>query len=394
MSKIIKKLDLIFFSIVYFTIPLIFWPWKNIYNLFGVNIFWFERFKVFIFFTILFLYLFIKFFDFSLIKTFFKKVNLNHLLFILLLSISFVFSIDKNISFFWNFEKPHWLLFIFSLLFFWYFLHSIYSKQLEKHIIKILIFSLYWIFLFSILELIFNFSFSNWLFLANSYRINSTLGNPNYLAWYSLLLLPIVLSSFEFFSKVRFFQTFIIFFLLIFSQSIIWIWIFILYLFYKFILYKKYSKTYFYLFISLIIFSLIIIWFLSDFKSWSIMTRFVLWKDSFNLIFFNFKTFLLWYWPDTLGIVFENYRSSELLSYVSKSIFIDSTHNILLDIIFSYWIITFWLILYLLRKVLFGLQINWQKEVAFLFFIFFFFNIPVLPHYLIFIFSLVSFYEL
>ncbi len=169
-------------------------------------------------------------------------------------------------------------------------------------------------------------------------RSTSTLGNPNYVAWFLLILLPLV------FSSVKRGEKYILFFLfflwLCATKSMIGIALGILYS--VLLLGKKFlgSKIYLILPFFLIIGITIAYWLTSESEKWlSLLSRFVLMKHTMIESLKSGLGILFGYWPDAVIQFFSSSRAEEISSYFPTSMIIDSSHNIFIDAYASYGII-------------------------------------------------------
>ena len=230
----------------------------------------------------------------------------------------------------------------------------------------------------------------NYLELWN--RAISTLGHPNYLALYILMLTPLIFQEKYISSnKSKYLILTILIFTLIITKSILWIVLLITYLVYKT---KKYfsKKTIIYstLTISLILIILLINLDLKNIvltKTHSFISRFFIWETTLNIVTSNIKVFTIWNGAETLKLVFDNYKSSYLYIFENIWFTADRPHNLVLNFFYHFWFL--WLLFVL--TIIYGtikIALNKNKcyiEILALFFLFTVFNFPSIIHYLLFI---------
>ncbi|MDD5197381.1 MAG: O-antigen ligase family protein [Candidatus Gracilibacteria bacterium] len=231
--------------------------------------------------------------------------------------------------------------------------------------------------------------------------ISSTLGNSAYLAGYALILLPGILME----GNSRWFQytlgTLAIATVLA-TESLSAVIIAILYLLYLgFRDYKK-SRTgemsmkllHAPLFLLSFIILLGSITFFSPASSplstkvQNFETRIVLWHETLGVWKQDPLSMAFGNGADTLGNFLELQRSDKLRMYIPDVFYIDRAHNIFLDILFSFGIMGLLAFLIPVWMLLSKRIHHPGAHVILLFFAFFSFNIPVISHWLIFIFAL------
>lgn len=117
-------------------------------------------------------------------------------------------------------------------------------------------------------------------------------------------------------------------------------------------------------------------------------TRLVLWHETLNLWNRNPVSMVFGNGADTLGGFLDLQRSANLRAHIPDIFYIDRAHNIFLDILFSFGIMGLLAFLIPLWTLLRNRLHHPSTHVALLFFAFFFFNIPVISHWLIFILAL------
>jgi hypothetical protein len=210
-----------------------------------------------------------------------------------------------------------------------------------------------------------------------------TFGHPNYLAWYLLLLLPIVNN----------FLVLLILWTIFLTKSIIAIILSFGYLIYlawtKST--KKIHKNLIIIFISFISIS-IIFYIIKSFwysKIHSFLSRFCIWQTTLNIIFSNIKTLIIGNWPETLWYIFDNFKSPYLYIFENFGFTADRPHNIFLNIFYHFGILGLSIFIYLIYK-LFKLAKSNYKISLILALIFLCFNYASISSYLIII-LLISF---
>ncbi len=182
---------------------------------------------------------------------------------------------------------------------------------------------------------------------AYSGRSLSTLGNPNYLAGYFLLVLPL-------FTLWRSPERWILF--LLFGAAIVTtgsyisiflMWVYLCYLVLRSLKLSKFASS---IMISMSIMISILIgsYLLDPDKILSLTSRFVLMRESLSVMFADPVSFLIGFGPDSLLSHFTTPRSQIVNSYFPSNMLIDSSHNILIDIFFQYGIVPIILIGYFL----------------------------------------------
>lgn len=407
----------------------IFHIFKDIFLFFDINLItlnflgytWYESIKV-----ISFVFLSISLVTAIILNTliiirkwnfYFPILNINMLFLvsiIIWIFISSIFSIninqDYNSSFFWASNKLHTIFFYLSLVVFYMsinYLKSLnsinnYKTFFKNIILKTLFISVILLAIYSIiqklnLDPLFTQSIKSREPLTRAF---ATLWNANYLAWFSLILIPISFLFRNIYLKISFFLLNL--WIIILSWSIYWIvlvWAYILYVFYIkclntiFPIYLNRGLRVDYLLkilywiwiIILIYFSYNYISVLNHEKIYWAIARVYMWQTSILASVDNIKVLLIWYWPDTMIQVFDMFKVPELSIYEDKNYTADSSHNVFLDLIFSFWIITSSIIFYLVFKIFLKLKNNNIKSSILLFLLFFSFNPVVLVHLILFL---------
>lgn len=327
-----------------------------------------------------------------------QRITKNHLI---LISIFFGWSIlsylvNQDINpYFWfgNMEKFHGWYLYFGLLMLGIFLSSSERAEQKKYL-NISLISGGIVCVYALFQ-------KMWLDpLASSYssrldatRIFGTLGNPNYLAGYVLMLMPLSLLLTHS-RKIVWWGLFWLFLLVLFlTKSLFGIAVFVGYISYI-ILYKILplpQKTRH--FIVLSIFGIcILLWayIISQYghqiveiqKIKGFIARYFLWATGIHAIFGDIRNTLFGYGPDGFLPVSEHFRSPQLAIFEDPNYRIDRSHNVWIDSFIHFGIPIGSYIILLIFSQWKKLSLTHQ-EVLVLFSVFFFFNIPVLVHFLL-----------
>ncbi len=338
--------------LLFFTIPLYF---SHVFAPFGLII-WetssFERQKVYLFA----IFVVISFLEICISRrealfAFFKSHIFSLSFFILLPFISLWLHDLPDISFFLSgwYEKHHgalwYLLFILLIINL-----SSLSPVAKKHILYASMYSAGLVAFFSLSEYILGSSF----FFEGSRQISwwmsrsvSTLGNPNYVAWYLLLFLPLS-------SLVRQSERYIYILLIIFAVfttgsyiALVLLWGYVVYW-----ISSKFCKHFRWelLWTFILIVGLYGYWFLSPDKFLSLESRFVIMKEIWTVMVWYLPGFMTGFWPDSIMQYFFTPRSELISQYFPTESIIDSTHNIFLDFIFQFGVIAFAILAYYIWK--------------------------------------------
>lgn len=312
----------------------------------------------------------------------------------------FSFWINRDISpyfFSGSLEKHHGWFVYFGLIMLFFIIQSLHSAQQKK----LLVMSLWW----TAGVALYAFFQKNGLDpLADSYKTRldmnrafSTLGNPNYLAWLFLMVLPLAHESINFRNSEH----------ILLAKVCLWlIWGFLIYwtgsylawiiftsalLFFlvRHVFPVKKSQYIFWLFVVFaLLVSLVYIWnsYGSDILEMQKMKWFIarwfLWKTWLYALTSDVRHFLLWYGPDGFLAVSEYFRHPLLSVYEDPAYRIDRSHNVFIDFALHFWVLILCAVLivasYHVKRLSFA-----QKISLLLFGIYFSFNIPVLVHFLI-----------
>ncbi len=196
--------------VIVFLLPLFFAVFFQTNNVFELNKI--VLFKILVilsaFFT--FVKLFLEARILKIIKTNFKnKLLIPFLVLFTVISISTFFSVNREVSFFGDYDRQLGLVaYIYFFLFFFILIINIKSRKEINSIIKTAAFSSFFVSLYGLVQT-FGFDTLSWSESAST-RVVSTLGQPNYLGSYLVLLMPVTLylGSYE---KNRFLKVFFIF---------------------------------------------------------------------------------------------------------------------------------------------------------------------------------------
>lgn len=360
---------------MFFVVPLVFFPM----DIWFLSL-WYERYKIIVFLI------------FSAILGLLLVADLKKYtrIFFWIIGVIFFFFVWKyfwDLSFFQFLfgteEKRHGILFFWGLVVLFFWLKKYLTEEFSRKIENTLLFSGGIVALYSLFQAIWiDFPTLQWLTTSWWWgRVFSTLGNPNYLAWFFLILLPIAERR-KLKEKIIFWILFLVSIFL--SGSIFGIVLWVSYILYSFI--KNYPKQRFF---GVILSGILTLWIIVfsfrypdiiHLKFLSLLSRFSLWIVWFSSQISHPIGFILGYGPDS---VFSSMWYSILDSrFFQVGTQIDSFHNIFLDLSYFFGIPTISILTCLLLK-------KWKnfsrtsKEGIFLFVLFFFLNIPVAVHFLI-----------
>ena len=261
----------------------------------------------------------------------------------LILIISTIFSLSPFMSLIWDLEKGHRAIMLVNLL--W--LYSILKHEKRVYLEKLIYISLYSFWLVCLLgmkELVYpTYDYGE---LWN--RMLWSFGHPNYLAWYTLLMLPYItlLKNHVF----KYLAYILIWVSLVLTQSIV-----ALFLVFNYLSYIASNNM------QLVpsplrrglgwgmIWGVCLAWFTITMlyfpeKLHSFLSRFYLWETTLKIIFSDYKMFLFGWWLETLPYFFDSFKSPELYIYENYGYTADRPHNFFLNIFYHFWI--FWIILF------------------------------------------------
>lgn len=313
----------------------------------------------------------------------------------------FSYMINSEVNpYFWfgNMEKWHgWYLYLCLLIL--GFILSTNTRQENKKYLTITLVSSSFVCLYAL------FQWIGWDPLSTSYstrldlsRIFSTLGNPNYLAGYVLMLLPLVGERIFSETEKKYHIWYgillaVLLLTLIGTKSLIGIGVLGGYLYYI-LLYRylplKQTTRHALLFGTLGIIILLLTYLIIRYgdqileiqRVKGFIARYFLWGTGLKALFGDIRNTLFGYGPDGFLPVSELFRNSKLSIFEDPAFRIDRSHNVWIDIFLHFGIPLGGFIIYSIFSPWKKLPIS-HKEVLVLFSIFFFFNIPVLVHFII-----------
>lgn len=345
--------------IIFFCIPLYF---SRVFSFFDIYIWdgWFERQKV-LFFAILVWIAYIEWvlrFQKRLLAVTIKYWRIALILLIIpFISTIFIYGELNQDFLIWTHEKHHGYLFYMSIV---WFLHFVLIST-RVHLRMYLLWSIWAATIVSIV------SIGEWLwgpwdiyghapFSLYPGRSWSTLGNPNYLAGYLLLLIPLI-------HRIRSPEYWIILpictFALFTTGSYTGMVLLGIYFLYQVL--RSFHiwtlRSFLYTCVCSIFFWIVGYISLDPEKLLSLMSRFVLMRESFVALISYFPALLFGFGPDSVYSYFSDVRSWLINQYFPPSSSIDSFHSIWIDILFQYWVIVLWLLIISICKLW-----KYQKE--------------------------------
>jgi hypothetical protein len=168
-------------------------------------------------------------------------------------------------------------------------------------------------------------------------RIVSTLGNPNYVAWYLLIHLPLLTLIKK--SEQRYTIGWLLVLATILTGSYIAIGLMVIYA--LLLLSRKVSARYGALILILMVLtSITLIWqVIPGEKKLSFETRGVLMMETLQATIDHPLNILIWYGPDSITRYFSWPRSEIIRAYIPGDHMIDSSHSIIIDTLYSYGLI-------------------------------------------------------
>ena len=290
--------------------------------------------------------------------------------------ISTLFSISPITSLFWWTSKWHGMIFFINLI--WLFIVlSNHGHHFHKQCIKAVLMSSFLVAFLGIWQYAFP-SFDYWE-LSN--RAISTLGHPNYLAAYLLMIIPLLYKKLAHrFSHLYLWFTLLMVTCLLLTKSALGITLFILYNLYFFQRNKK--KTIISIWILWIIWILFLIF--SDIafpKLHSFLSRFSIWDTTLNIISSDLKSFIFGSGLETLRLTFDTAKSPYVYIYENFGFTADRPHNLILNIWYHTWIVWLWVFFYTLYYGWNHIKKTPYKESLILLFLFTVFNFPSVVHY-------------
>lgn len=228
-------------------------------------------------------------------------------------------------------------------------------------------------------------------------RVFSTLWNPNYLAWFALMILPLIHENIV--NKKEKYRTLLDIFLWIVGGILIywtgsylaWIlfFLYVLVIIVQYIFPTKKHQHVFWILVGLCVaVSIFFVWreYGSDIleiqkMKWFI-ARWYLWQTGIAALAHDMYHFLFGYGPDGFLAVSEHFRHPLLSVYEDPAYRIDRSHNVFIDFALHFGVPLLLTLLFLLFKNL--KYLSQSKKISLLLFaLYFSFNIPVLVHFLI-----------
>jgi hypothetical protein len=176
-------------------------------------------------------------------------------------------------------------------------------------------------------------------------RSVSTLGNPNYVAGYLLIFFPLLA---QLRSPERWIVMGLFTIAIVTTGSYIGAALLGFYFLYSWLRQIRISPRSIYISICLLVIASVYIGghMLDSDKILSLMSRFVLMWESIRIMLWNPISFLMGFGPDSLIEHFAHDRAIIIDSYFPSNMNIDSSHNIFIDILFQYGIVSLGVILY------------------------------------------------
>lgn len=291
-----------------------------------------------------------------------------------------LFSTNLVWSFIWLSEKYHWFLFFTSLLLFFTSIYFWYEEEDYKKIINYIFIITVPVYIYALIQWAWNDPllalYESWKTIT---RTTSFFGNPNFLAGYILMLLP--LSNFLTNNIVKYSFLITSIFVLFSTGSYLWIFLWIVYVLY--FLYNFDKKIFLTFFISGIIWLAFVVNSLTAEKIWTLTIKPHIATSTLKTIISSPKAILVWYWADTMQEIYDKENSSELSKYETSSYLLDRSYNLFVDFIFFFWIFGWLLISFFIIKSLFITTSNDIRLSILLFIIFFSFNIVISIHYIL-----------
>lgn len=298
---------------------------------------------------------------------------------------------------FGNLEKHHGWFFYMALMILFFLLRQNTSSE-HKKLFKVSFYGFIGVALYGIFQKI-------WLDpLQDAYetrldmrRVFSTLGNPNYLAGLTLMILPLMHETI-FAHKGHHKALWDIILWVLWGMLVYWTWSYLAWIFfacYVFVVLMNHvvtRKKHRYAFWAIFLVSLLtaVSYIFMNYgqdivalqKMQWFIARFYLWKTGIAALFHDIPHLLFWYGPDGFLSVSEYFRHPLLSVYEDPAYRIDRSHNVFIDFALHFGVPLLGVILFLIIRAWKYLSIGQQLSLLF-FALYFSFNIPVLVHFLL-----------
>lgn len=282
-------------------------------------------------------------------------------------------------------EKQHGILLILGLIWLWYLL-SFASKKEQSILNTIILFSWGIVACISLIEGIFGYNiFTGTLFQTTGswwdVRSTATLGNPNYVAGYLLILIPLALAHIKRWEKYLLIA--LLFTGILMTKSVIGVSLALAFL--VFLIGKHFLGKRIYIVFPLILITLLslVLYRYSESDKWlSLISRFVLMKETIVRMLEHPLHTIFGYGPNGMIKMYEWVRSGMINAYFPPNMTIDSSHNMFLDIAVKYWLVGLSVLIGYIAIRWWKLE-TWAKYGLTLAFLFFSLNVIVVSHMLL-----------
>ena len=287
-------------------------------------------------------------------------------------------------------EKQHGILLPIALIWTWY-LISLLSKKERSILSTVILCSWGIIALISIVEGVFGYNiFTSTVFQTTGswgdIRSTATLGNPNYVAWYLLMLIPLTLSHIKRWEK--YILIFLLFLGILMTKSVIGVSLAIAFLVFLIGKYFLWNQAYIVLpLIALFLFSMVYYRYDQSEKWLSLTSRFILMRETIILWIEHPLNTLFGYGPNGVIEMYEWVRSAVIDAYFPPDSTIDSSHNIFVDIAVKYGLIGLGLFVWLIARQWKHLD-TWARYGLVVGLMFFSLNVIVVSHWIVLVFFL------
>lgn len=214
-------------------------------------------------------------------------------------------------------------------------------------------------------------------------RSTSTLGNPNYVAGYLLMILPVIVSTVWRFEK--YILIFLLSFAMISTKSVIGITVACI--FFLFLLLRKYGGKKYFLILAVIIITISVSLYLNyhDSEKWlSFTSRLILMKYTLIGSLDSLVWIVFGHGPDAIIRLYSSMRPLEINAYFPEGMIIDSSHNIFIDIFMKFGVFGLSFIAFILYRWK-DLE-SYAKQGLIFWGLFFFLNVIVVSHWILLVF--------